>query len=117
MLLNVCAHELAEHLGGRFVLRPASLEELLTEIALNPYAETNILHGQSVPNGYTYWKLEFGVAEVEPIRSQVSRTPRSVYEGFAEIQPDQLPRSAILLIGHQDRFEELFDYPNIREPR
>jgi hypothetical protein len=35
----------------------------------------------------------------------------SIYEGFVEIQPDALPSEATLLVGHQDLFEELFDYP------
>jgi hypothetical protein len=32
----------------------------------------------------------------------------NVYEGFCEITPEQLPRRASLVMGHQDVFNELF---------
>ena len=38
--------------------------------------------------------------------------PLSLYEGFVEIQPDRLPKTAALLVGHQDSFEELFSFPH-----
>jgi hypothetical protein len=44
-------------------------------------------------------------------------TPLSLYEGFVEIQPDQLPKTAALLVGHQDSFEELFSFPNAHQWR
>ena len=36
----------------------------------------------------------------------------SPYDGFAVISGASLPRTASLQIGHKDRFEELFEYPN-----
>ena len=44
-------------------------------------------------------------------------TPLSLYEGFVEIQPDQLPKTAALLVGHQDSFEELFSFPDAHQRR
>jgi hypothetical protein len=44
-------------------------------------------------------------------------TPLSLYEGFVEIQPDQLPKTAALLVGHQDSFEELFSFPHTHRRR
>jgi hypothetical protein len=36
----------------------------------------------------------------------------SPYDGFAVISGASLPRTASVQIGHKDRFEELFEYPN-----
>ena len=37
--------------------------------------------------------------------------------GFVEIQPDQLPKTAALLVGHQDSFEKLFSFPDAHQRR
>jgi hypothetical protein len=34
-----------------------------------------------------------------------------LYDGFGRVSEEQLPKQATLLMGHADRFEELFDYP------
>jgi hypothetical protein len=44
-------------------------------------------------------------------------SPLSLYEGFVEIQPDQSPKTAALLVGHQDSFEELFGFPHTHQRR
>ena len=36
----------------------------------------------------------------------------SPYDGFVVLSGDSLPRTASLQVGDQDRFEELFEYPN-----
>lgn len=53
MMLDIFAHELTKHLGGRFVLRPADLKKLLAQLALMSYAKTSILHVGQCTNGYT----------------------------------------------------------------
>ena len=39
-------------------------------------------------------------------------TPLALYDGFSEIPPETLPKIADLLVGHNDRFSELFSFPN-----
>ena len=41
-------------------------------------------------------------------------TPISIYEGFVEIRDNELPNTASLLVGHVERFHELFNYPAVR---
>ena len=54
MLSDIAPHKLADDLRGRFILRAADFEKLVTQLALHPYANTDIFHsGMSVPNGYT----------------------------------------------------------------
>lgn len=48
MFFHILAHKLAQHLGGGLILRPANLKERFAEIALNAYAQTNILHSGGV---------------------------------------------------------------------
>jgi hypothetical protein len=38
-------------------------------------------------------------------------TSAAQYEGFVEIQPSELPSTASFLVGHPDRFKELFIIP------
>ena len=40
-------------------------------------------------------------------------TPISTYEGFVEIRDGELPKTASLLVGHVERFHELFSYPAV----
>lgn len=40
-------------------------------------------------------------------------TPISTYEGFVEIRDYELPKTANLLVGHVERFHELFSYPAV----
>ena len=52
---DVLAHEFAQYLSGRLVLRPADLKKLFAQIALDSYSQTDIFHNAaSVPNGYTF---------------------------------------------------------------
>ena len=48
MFYHIGPHKFSQNLGGRLVLRPADLQELLTQIALNAYAKTSIFHGNRV---------------------------------------------------------------------
>jgi len=52
---HILAHEFAEDLSGRLVLRPADFQERIPEIAVHANAEPCVLHwhGPSVANGYT----------------------------------------------------------------
>jgi len=55
MLGHIFAHKFTQHLRGWLILRPANLQELLAQLALNSNAKTGIFHGyKSVPNGYTF---------------------------------------------------------------
>jgi hypothetical protein len=38
-------------------------------------------------------------------------TPISIYEGFVEFRDNELANTASLLVGHVERFHELFNYP------
>jgi hypothetical protein len=38
-------------------------------------------------------------------------TPLVLYEGFREITPERLPKTASLIVGRQDSFMELFSCP------
>jgi hypothetical protein len=44
-------------------------------------------------------------------------TPVALYDGFAEIDADQVPRAATLLVGYPERFGEQFAYPTRPKPR
>ena len=52
-----------------------------------------------------------GSKTVRLIAALPDGTPLALYEGFVELEADRLPRAANLLVGHQDRFQELFEYP------
>jgi hypothetical protein len=52
-----------------------------------------------------------GARPVRLIVALPDGTPLSLYEGFVEIDADRLPRAASLLVGHQDRFQEQFEFP------
>lgn len=44
----IVAHELTQDLSGRSLLCPAGCEKLLSQLALDPYAQTNIFHNRGV---------------------------------------------------------------------
>jgi uncharacterized BrkB/YihY/UPF0761 family membrane protein len=48
-------------------------------------------------------------ADPSTVPDDISLSP---YDGFAVISGASLPRTASVQIGHKDRFEELFEYPN-----
>jgi hypothetical protein len=45
MASDITRHKLAQNLRCGLVSRPASVEELIAQIALHTNAETNVLHG------------------------------------------------------------------------
>lgn len=48
MPVHIIAHELTQDLSGRSILPPASREKLLSQLALDPYAQTDIFHKYAV---------------------------------------------------------------------
>jgi hypothetical protein len=57
------------------------------------------------------WEKGQVFAQVRVIIALPDGSTLGLYPGFAAIKPDELPPVASLAAGHQDRFEEIFDYP------
>ena len=76
MLRHILPHKLAEDLGGRLILRPTYFQELLSQIALHPYAKAGIFHGAGVyPTDTHLYSLNWLSASAGEFRANI----RSVF--------------------------------------
>jgi hypothetical protein len=70
------------------------------------------------PNEMILVEVDMGMPRIARLVAGLpDGTPMSIYEGFTEIHPDELPTTASLLVGHVERFLELFRYPPPRYQR